>query len=538
MIFRFSQVRATTDRKRTASSPSSSAPATDVRQEMIYRIESHRALKGLKNDTVTSDSKVEKDVLADILTELGQVGSALKACLTRLTGSTVTDVAKWVQERKERDALFSGLSHFSPVETDNGPGQIYADSEVSSARTHDKMYERESASSKTNNSKASSTRGKGQGSIAGGGGGSVTSSARGSGKGGSGKSNKSIEKLKAVQNATALKLADSRVDTRRPKMEKSTSEDFQDDTDADVDVNRRRRNVLSPVPELSQSSSGYSSSPALSDSEEEEDMGGRGRGGGGGKYNRDIDDSESDSGDDMRIGGLPQGMGSHGVNTIYEDDEDDEYSSEGSPLTPPAPPSSHSTHPSTNSAYTPGHLNSYPQHSNASASAVTKAEGELAKIEEEDELYSDTNDENDDDDGNNDNYNGGDDEEDDDDDEEDGQLFLSNTHNTQVPTPVWRDWTDALSVGSRDRNWLMKSLLLISELCRGNFRAQKKSAHFLPPELLLSLLQSGKLSDQNRSVSQLINQLIRKYCCSSIVLTITLFYLHFVFCLFYFILFY
>lgn len=466
---------------------------------------------------MTSDSKVEKDVLTDILTELGQVGSALKACLTRLTGSTVTDVAKWVQERKERDAVFSGLSHFSPVETDNGPGQIYADSEVSSARTHDKMYERESASSKTNNSKASSTRGKGpgQGSIAGGGGGgSVTSSARGSGKGGSGKSNKSIEKLKAVQNATALKVADSRVDTRRPKMEKSNSEDFTDDADADIDVNRRRRNVLSPVPELSQSSSGYSSSPALSDSEEDEDMGARGRGGGG-KYSRDIDDSESDSGDDMRIGGLPQGMGSHGVNTIYEDDEDDEYSSEGSPLTPPGPPSSHSTHPSTNSAYTPGHLNSYPQHSNANANAVTKAEGELAKIEEEDELYSDTNDENEDDDDNenynNDNDNGGDD---DDDDDEDGQLFLSNTHNTQVPTPVWRDWTDALSVGSRDRNWLMKSLLLISELCRGNFRAQKKSAHFLPPELLLSLLQSGKLSDQNRLVSYVINQsvLLLLYC--------------------------
>lgn len=422
------------------------------------------------------------------------MGSALKACLTRLTGSTVTDVAKWVQERKERDCVFSGLSHFSPVETDNGPGQIYADSEVSSARTHDKMYERESASSKTNNSKASSTRGKGQGSLAGGGGGgggSVTSSGRGSGKGGSGKSNKSIEKLKAVQNATALKVADSRVDTRRPKLEKSNSEDFTDDADADVDLNRRRRNVLSPVPELSQSSSGYSSSPALSDSEEEEDTGGRGR---GGKYNRDIDDSESDSGDDMRIGGLPQGMGSHGVNTIYEDDEDDdEFSSEGSPITPHPPPSHPSIHPA--SAYTPGHLNSYPQHS--STNAVSKSEGELAKIEEEDELYSDTNDDNDDD---NDNGNGGDDEDDEEDDEEDGQLFLSNTHNTQVPTPIWRDWTDALSVGSRDRNWLMKSLLLISELCRGNFRAQKKSAHFLPPELLLSLLQSGKLSDQNRSV--------------------------------------
>jgi hypothetical protein len=192
------------------------------------------------------------------------------------------------------------------------------------------------------------------------------------------------------------------------------------------------------------------------------------------------------------------------VNTIYEDDEDDEYSSEGSPLTPPVPPSSNSTHPSQSSGYTPGHLISYPQHSNASASAVTKAEGELAKIEEEDELYSDTNDENEDDDNDdNDNYNNdtGGDKDDDDDDEEDGRLFLSNTHNTQVPTPVWRDWTDALSVGSRDRNWLMKSLLLISELCRGNFRAQKKSAHFLPPELLLSLLQSGKLSDQNRSVT-------------------------------------
>ena len=460
--FIFYKVRATTDRRRTAASPSSSAPISDVRQEIIFRLESYRAQKGLKNDTMTSDSKVEKDVLIEILTDLGQVGSALKVCLNRLSGLTVSEVATWIQERKDRDGVFSGLSHFSPVETDNIPGQSYAeDSEISrssSVRTHDKMYERESASSKTNNSKASSTQGKGQGSIAGGG--SVTSSARGSVKGGSGKSNKSIDKLKLVQNSTALKIADSRADTRRLKNEKATNDVFTDDTDTDAD--RRRRNVLSPVPEMSQSSSGYSSSPALSDSEEE-DLG-------GGKYPRDEDDSESDSGDDMRLGGLPQGMGPHGVNTIYEDD--DEYSSEGSPETPPP------------TAFTPGHLNFYPPN------AVTKSEKELAKIEEEDELYSDTNDDNDDEDEDN----------NDEDDDDDGRMFLSNTHKTQGLIPDWRDWTDALSAGSRDRNWLMKSLLLISELCRSNFRAQKKSAHFLPPELLLSLLQSGKLSDQNRLV--------------------------------------
>ena len=427
---------------------------------------------------MTSESKVEKDVLIEILTDLGQVGSALKTCLIRLTGYTVSEVGTWIQERKDRDGVFSGLSHFSPVETDNIPGQSYADdseiSRSSSVRTHDKMYERESASSKTNNSKASSTRGKGgqgQGSGSVTGGGSVASSARGgSGKGGSGKSNKSIEKLKQIQNATALKTTDSRLEARRPKSDIAMTDDFIDDNDTDVD--RRRRNVLSPVPEMSQSSSGYSSSPALSDSEDE-DAGERG------KYPKgENDDSESDSGDDMRIGGLPQGMGPHGVNTIYEDD--DEYSSDGSPETPPP------------TAFTPGHLNSYPQQH-----AILKSEKELAKIEEEDELYSDnTNDDEDDDDQDD------QDDDNDDDDDNDGRRFLSNSRQTQGHIPDWRDWNDALSPGSRDRNWLMKSLLLISELCRSNFRAQKKSAHFLPPELLLSLLQSGKLSDQNRSVSQ------------------------------------
>ena len=128
-----------------------------------------------------------------------------------------------------------------------------------------------------------------------------------------------------------------------------------------------------------------------------------------------------------------------------------------------------------------------------------KSECELGKIDEEDEC--DDDDTNDDDISNKENKNDRKDKNNNNNnniiDEISNHIDLNSSNISEYD---WIDWSDALLDQSRHRVWLLSGLHLVCELCRGNFRAQKKSAHFLPPELLLFLIQSESLSLENRFV--------------------------------------
>lgn len=433
-------MRATTDRKRTAASRAASSPLEDIKQEILRRAETHRASRNMKAEAGSSESRVDKEILIDLLIDMGQVGATLKSTVARLSGATVSELSSWIQDRMESDSMFSGLSHFTDPSSDDIPRSVgRARSTASSVKS-----KIESASCKTNNSRASSSNGmKGQGppsSV-----GSVTGSVSGIASLGSGGAVvKVAEKLKVTAQVADSRM-DRRVDVQRGKKLQVITEDYSDEAEADSDT---CNTLLSPVVELSGSSSGYSSSsPALSDSEEEY------------QDRREDGDPGSDSGDEMKINGTGSGGKAkpHYVTTIYE--EEDEYSSdENSPVMAPKP------------VFTPPHINTYALH------PLTKTDKELAKIEEEEEVYS----------------------EEEEGVEEDGRPFAGSPHPTHGLSGVWRDWTDVLSIGTQDTVWLQRSLQLLSELCLSNSRAQKKAAHFLPPELLLYLLGSGKLSEENR----------------------------------------
>ena len=399
----------------------------------------------MKAEAGSSESRVEKEILIDLLIDIGQVGAALKASVARLSGATISELSSWIQDRMESDSMFSGLSHFTDPSNDDIPrstGGGLARSTTSSVKS-----KIESASCKTNNSRASSSNGKslkGQGSVSSVG--SVTGGMSSTANQGSGGAiAKATDKLKASAQ-TADNRVDRRVDTQRGKKLQVITEDYSDEAEADSDA--LCATLLSPVVELSDSSSGYSSSsPALSDSEEEY------------QDRREDGDPGSDSGDEMKINGTGSAAKAkpHYVTTIYE--EEDEYSSEeNSPVMAPKP------------VFSPPHVNTYALH------PLTKSDKELAKIEEEEEVYS----------------------EEEEAVEDEGRPFSGSPHPTHGTSVVWRDWTDVLSIGTQDTVWLQRSLQLLSELCLSNSRAQKKAAHFLPPELLLYLLGSGKLSEENR----------------------------------------
>jgi hypothetical protein len=436
------KVRATTDRKRTAASRAASSPLEDIRQEILRRAEAHRASKNMKAEASGTESRVEKEILIDLLIDMGQVGAALKTTVARLSGATVSELSSWIQDRMESDSMFSGLSHFTDPSNDDIPRSTgKARSTASSVKS-----KIDSASCKTNNSRASSTNGRsfkgpiiGVGSVPGG-----ISGISNSGSGGT--IVKATDKVKATAQVAESRV-DRRVDTQRGKKLQVITEDYSDEAEADSDAIGGA--LHSPVVDLSGSSSGYSSSsPALSDSEEEY------------QERREEGDPGSDSGDEMKVNG-PGGAKAkpHYVTTIYEEEE--EYSSdENSPVLAPKP------------AFSPPHINTYALH------PLAKSDSELAKIEEEEEeeVYS----------------------EEEEAVEEGGRPFSESPHPTHSTAGVWRDWTDVLSAGTQDTVWLQRSLQLLSELCLSNSRAQKKAAHFLPPELLLSLLGSGKLSEENR----------------------------------------
>jgi hypothetical protein len=434
------KVRATTDRKRTAASRSASSPLEDIRQEILRRAEAYRASKNMKAEAGSSESRVEKEILIDLLIDMGQVGVALKTTVARLSGATVSELSSWIQARMENDSMFSGLSHF----TDPSSDDILRSTGKAHSTTSSVKSKIESASCKTNNSRASSTHGRSfKGPITSVG--SVPGGLSGiSSPGSGGTLAKATDKLKATAQVAESRV-DRRVDTQRGKKLQVITEDYSDEAEADSDA--IGGTLLSPVVELSGSSSGYSSSsPALSDSEEEY------------QDRREDRDPGSDSGDEMKVNG-PGGIKAkpHYVTTIYEEEE--EYSSdENSPVMAPKP------------VFSPPHINTYALH------PLAKSDTELAKIEEEEEAYS----------------------EEEEAVEEEGRPFSGSPHPTHSTAAVWRDWTDVLSAGTQDTVWLQRSLQLLSELCLSNSRAQKKAAHFLPPELLLHLLGSGKLSEENR----------------------------------------
>ena len=464
------------DARRSAASVSSSSPLGEIKKEILSRAQNSRKVKN-KTKEVTVESKVEREVLIDILIDLGHVGGALQNNVARLSGSTVSDLASWILQQKEKDIVFSGLSHFrnttdpiphyteskSAYEKSLGLGlkrssdkleKVLGNTNItgnSTTKPHGKMDSRTANLPGSNNS-SQAKKGNGREIKP------VNKSGMGVETGTIARNNKSPEGLKS----RGAVWAERKIDAQRSKGDKKLqviTEDYSDEADGD---DCRCAELLSPVREPYDDSSGYSSSSqALSDSEEDvlHDMRG---------------DSGSDSGDDIHLHGSGRnGNGPHSVNTIFEEDE--EYSSEDSDTSPIANTRSA---PNSSASFSAPHVGVYKQHS-------IKSESDLAKIEEEDEVYSDI-------------------EEEEEEEENEGERARGNEERTFLDPHSgfsdWKNWTDALESGSRDRMWLYRSLVLIAELCRGNFRAQKKAAHFLPPELLITLLRTENLGDENRYV--------------------------------------
>jgi hypothetical protein len=79
------------------------------------------------------------------------------------------------------------------------------------------------------------------------------------------------------------------------------------------------------------------------------------------------------------------------------------------------------------------------------------------------------------------------------------------THSESSGAVEWIDWVDALSDVSK-LEWFERSLRLICLMCCNNTRAQRETTHLLPPELLMYLLHSRKLTAGNKT---LMCQLLR-----------------------------
>ena len=71
--------------------------------------------------TGSTESKIEKEILLELLMDLGLTDSALQESITKLSNSSMTEIIQWLQTRKQKDYIFSGLSHFSTSTTDHIP---------------------------------------------------------------------------------------------------------------------------------------------------------------------------------------------------------------------------------------------------------------------------------------------------------------------------------------------------------------------------------------------------------------------------------
>ena len=256
--------------KLTEVSRTSSPPLGDIRQELLERGESSRGLKSNKIETeATSENKVSKELLTDLLVDLGLVGVALTEAVSKLSGSSVSEVVTWLENRKQQDYVFSGLSHFTNASVDMIPSSTSGKREGSlkgSFKGGGGSVKSRASSAKGSVRATSTNGGSVRGSVTSNKGsakGSATSatSAKGASKGSS-KNNpmKTIEKLKSNTYAEDAKT------------EKNGKKHVVAD-DQDLDTSWGMANLsLSPLVELSDSSdSDYSqSSPVVSDSEEAE----------------------------------------------------------------------------------------------------------------------------------------------------------------------------------------------------------------------------------------------------------------------------
>ena len=605
-------MRACIDRK--PSDPSVSlSPLGDLKQEILARTESVKELKTSKterdhnnnnnnnnnNSSSSTENKIDKELLTELLMDLGLAGSALNENITKLSEISVADMVTWIEKREQQNYIFSGLSHFTNSSIDQIPSQTTAvsgksGSGVSSSNLN--WVEGSVKSCKTISAKGSAKGSAKSNSLRGGNSGKNIRKGKEEGNGigiGNGiirnddvenelrrgenvnnsnnnnnnNSNNNITRTRSRSipsdsanvngnNSNSNSNSNSNGNSNSNNNNNSNSNGNNNNNSNYNNNNNNNSNVnggssiteyglggqmnwgcgvlLGPglsftstsnqiqnnvsnhgngnrngngninsnrVVEPSESSeSGYSSSsPVVSDSEEEEgEEEGEEEDGRGYEYDEDNTDSihQGNSGRFLRSSYMEEGN---------EDEEEEEEEEEGE-----VEDEVSSIGRSTSS------LNSFNRHHHS-----VKSECELAKIDEEDEF--------DDDDSNYDNN---------------SNSNSNNNHNTtknrikknfnqhidlqsisycqpkhQIGNenePVtdnendnrngngdenendWINWIDALSDQSRQRVWLQRGLHLICEICRGNFRAQKKSAHFLPPELLLFLIQSEMLSQENR----------------------------------------
>ena len=73
-----------------------------------------------------NENKIDKELLSELLLDLGLSGSTLNDNVTKLSELSISDIISWLEKRKQQNHIFSGLAHFLNSSIDQIPSQTPA----------------------------------------------------------------------------------------------------------------------------------------------------------------------------------------------------------------------------------------------------------------------------------------------------------------------------------------------------------------------------------------------------------------------------